>query len=210
MCFCPDTVISCIRAAHVLWQLEDNKRAELARYLRSGYLTFSFKQGPHFPRLFQGNGFIPGIWPSGQRDTDTRLVNCMGVDKDFLTLYKIDLIAGKKSNGPRSLILNERAIRAFGWDSPEDALNKKFKGTLDKAGDWWEVIGVMKDFHYTGLQKTIEPAAFFLTPSGTFLSLKIDTVNMREALAYIRQTYRSLSPGKYFEYYFLDDDFNRH
>jgi len=76
--------------------------------------------------------------------------------------------------------------------------------------DEWEVIGVMKDFHFIGLQKTIEPVGFFQTPLGSYLSLMIDTKNIRETLAFIDQKYRSLFPDKYLEYFFLDDDFSRH
>lgn len=163
--------------------------------------------GASFSSSIPGRWLYPWeIWPSGQRKTNTHTIHAMGVDEDFLKLYKIDLIAGDKFDArhcPRSWILNEKAVRAFGWDSPEDALNTTIM-------DEWEVIGVMRDFHFTGLQKSIEPVGFFHTPLGSYLSLKIDTKNIKETLAFIDQKYRSLFPDKYLEYFFLDDDFNRH
>jgi putative ABC transport system permease protein len=163
--------------------------------------------GASFSSSIPGRWLYPWeIWPSGQRKTNTHSIHAMGVDKDFLALYKIDLVAGEQFDAryrPRSWILSEKAIRTFGWDSPEDALNMTI---LDE----WEVIGVMKDFHFTGLQRMIEPLGFFQTPLGSYLSLKIDTENIKETIAFIEQKYRSLFPDKYLEYFFLDDDFNRH
>jgi putative ABC transport system permease protein len=163
--------------------------------------------GASFSSSIPGRWLYPwDVWPTGQRKTNTHYIHAMGVDKDFLALYKIDLVAGDKfdtRHGPRSWILSEKALHTFGWDSPEDALNTTI---LDE----WEVIGVMKDFHFTGLQKTIEPVGFFQTPLGSYLSLKLNTKNIGETLAFIENKYRALFPGKYLEYFFLDDDFNRH
>jgi len=163
--------------------------------------------GASFSSSIPGRWLYPwDIWPTGQRKTNTHPIRAMGVDKDFLALYKIDIVAGEKfdtHHRSQSWILSEKAVHTFGWDSPEDALNTTIQNE-------WEVIGVMKDFHFTGLQKTIEPVGFFQTPLGSYLSLKIDTNDIGGTLAFVENKYQSLFPGNYLEYFFLDDDFNRH
>ena len=70
-------------------------------------------------------------------------------------------------------------------------------------------IGVVKDFHYTGLQHAIEPFAISLRGGYDYLTLKIDTQNINESLSFIEEKYKELFPNSIFEYTFLDEDFNR-
>ncbi|MCK5146913.1 ABC transporter permease [bacterium] len=181
--------------------------------VKNEFLKHHTVMGASFSSTVPGRWLYPwSIWPSGQRDTNSRPIHVMGADSDFMSLYQIDALAGMtftinsgKSERSRSWIFNEKAAQIFGWDTPEEALNQFF---MDD--DMWQVIGVMKDFHFTGLQTLIGPVGIFHTSKGAYLSLKIKTENVSETLAFIAQTYQSLFPDKYFEYFFLDDDFNRH
>ncbi|MFC2156847.1 ABC transporter permease [Acidobacteriota bacterium] len=150
------------------------------------------------------------MWPSGQQDTNSHNFNFIEVDGDFLDLYDIEIVAGKNlSNEERAnlsympSLLNETGTRTFGWDSPEDVLNEKF-GDRDVVA-----VGVVKDFHYTGLQRPIEPFAISLRGGYDYLTLKIETENISETLSQIEEQFKTLFPNKLFEYSFLDEDFNR-
>jgi len=57
------------------------------------------------------------------------------------------------------LILNEAAVEALGWASPEDAIGRVIEPFGENT-----VIGVMEDFHYRSLRHRIEPLA--LEPGG--------------------------------------------
>ena len=167
----------------------------------------------------QGASFsssIPGrwlyswrIWPTGQRTTNAHLINCMGVDEDFFSLYDLNLIAGRnfRENEPISgWILNETAVNTYGWNSPEEAITK----TIMDREPPTHILGVMKDYHYKGLQNNIEPQAVFrIHEDFRYLTLRINTENLPETLLFLEQQYNSLFPGQYFEYFFLDDDFDR-
>jgi putative ABC transport system permease protein len=174
--------------------------------VKNEFLRHSSVTGASFSSGIPGKWFYPWeIWPTGQKETNTHTVRVIGADRDFLSLYKIDLTGGEGfETRPRyrSWIFNERALHVFGWDSAEEALNLTMM-------DEWAVSGVMKDFHFTGLQKAIEPVGIFYTPYGLYLSLKLETGNLQETIAFIEKTYRSLFPDQYLEYFFLDDAFNR-
>ncbi len=53
----------------------------------------------------------------------------------------------------RQVILNEMAVKKFGWKNNETAIGKPFK-MGDQKG---MVIGVINNFHFNSLQQAIEP-----------------------------------------------------
>ncbi|MCG7853128.1 MAG: hypothetical protein MIO92_11465, partial [Methanosarcinaceae archaeon] len=71
------------------------------------------------------------------------------------------------------------------------------------------VVAVVKDFHYTGLQRPIEPFAISLRGGYDYLTLKVETENISDTLSQIENKFKTLFPNKLFEYSFLDEDFNR-
>ncbi len=147
---------------------------------------------------------------AGQGDDESRRLNHIYTGPDFINVYKIELIAGRNFSLERStdvngaFILNRTAAAEYGW-SPEDALGKHLESVV--AG---EVIGVVEDFHYMGLQAAIEPLAIFWGPDYfSTITLNISTENLTEALAFAENKWRELFPGNPFDYFFLDTYFNR-
>ncbi|MFB0566818.1 MAG: ABC transporter permease [Candidatus Aminicenantaceae bacterium] len=140
------------------------------------------------------------------------------VDEDFLPEYGIELIAGRNFQGyhgatdAQACILNEAAVKHFGWALPEEALGQKLVvGPEDNVDS---IIGVTRDFHFQGLQTVIGPMVFeFAVPSQwsplEMITLNVNTIDLREILSFAKGTWNKLFPGQPFEYFFLDEDFNR-
>jgi len=132
----------------------------------------------------------------GEGEDEGRVLNHMYTGPDFLNVYKIDLIAGRNfsleqgTDAKGTFILNRTAAAEYGW-SPEDALGKRLESIV--AG---EVIGVVEDFHYMGLQVSIEPLAIFWGPDyfGT-ITLNVSTENLTEALAFAENKWEELFLG---------------
>jgi len=152
------------------------------------------------------------LWPTGQRATNSQDVNWIDTDGDFISVYGLNIIAGRnprdvemtsRSNLPG--VLNETAVSTFGWDSPEDALNQTFRDRDPKGF----IVGVVKDFHFAGLQNAIEPLSIMFRGGYRYLTLKIETENIGETLEYVEDKFQILFPDRIFEYFFLDEDFNR-
>ncbi len=148
------------------------------------------------------------VWLAGEEVENNHVMNFFQVDYDFIPEYGIKLSRGRAfdreyGSEPGNYIINEAAARKFGWDTPEEALGKH----LDNERR--TIIGVTEDFHFRGLQSPVEPLIMFLMDEDyKYLSLTVDTVNLDETLAFLRGKYRNLFPGKPFEYFFLDEDFN--
>jgi putative ABC transport system permease protein len=152
------------------------------------------------------------LWPTGQKKTNSHNVNWINADGDFISVYGLEIIAGKnirdleRTNLARyPAIMNETAVKVFGWESPEKILNETFRDEDPKG----YVAGVVKDFHFQGLQMAIAPHVIILRGGYRYLTLKIKTDNLRQTLATVEQKFKDLFPGYVFDYFFLDEDFNQ-
>jgi putative ABC transport system permease protein len=146
----------------------------------------------------------------GGGEKDSRVLNHLYVGPDFLKEYKITLAAGRIFNKEMSTDVNETfvlsrsAVEEYGW-TPEEALGKRLEGIFPAT-----VIGVVEDFHYQGLQTTIEPVAIAWRPDMfRLITLSFTTESLPETLAFTKQKWEELFPGHPFDYYFLDTYFDR-
>jgi putative ABC transport system permease protein len=146
-----------------------------------------------------------------------RQINYLGVDYDFLPQYGIELAAGRMlernrpSDGSGAFLINETAARELGWASPEDALNEEIVVGNDQ--NVHRIVGVVKDFHYMGMQSPIEPLILqhllASNPPIGYFTLTVKTSDMNETVQFVRNTWADIFPEYPFEYFFLDQDFKR-
>ena len=102
-------------------------------------------------------------------------------------------------------ILNESAARQLGW-TPEQAIGKKMFMGSHRPGF---VKGVVRDFHFESIHKSIEPLVLFTETRGHgHLLVKISGQNIRETISFVEEKWKQLIPYMPFEYRFLDDDFS--
>ena len=103
-------------------------------------------------------------------------------------------------------MLNEAAARLLGFTDLNKAVNEKFFS----AGDTVSLLGVVSNYHHQGLQKAIEPMIFRLRPNsrGAY-SLKIESKDLASTIASVRQAWNKFFPADPFNYYFLDELFDK-
>lgn len=142
------------------------------------------------------------------------VIKNLRVGHDFLGTYDIAIVAGRNfdkailSDDTSAYILNEAAVRMIGWDSSEDAINKKFQ----YAGVNGKVIGVTKDIHFETLQNKISPLVMHLPRKGSNLrrvSIKMSGQNTKETVAFIEDQWAQFSPNLPIEYSFIDERYDR-
>jgi putative ABC transport system permease protein len=142
------------------------------------------------------------------------------VDADFIPLYGMPMAAGRAFRSDMStdetasdeqapvFIVNEAAVRVFGLAAPEAAVGRRI--TTGNGGREGTIIGVVRDFHYFGLQKQVEPLVLEWYPAYfSCLSLKLAAGDMRSAVRAIENDWKRFFPGIPFESFFLDEDFDR-
>ncbi len=134
------------------------------------------------------------------------------VDFDYLNVYKMKLAAGRgfsrefATDTTQAMVLNEAAVKMFGYSSPQEAIGKKFK----QWGREGKIIGVVKNFHFRSLQQDIKPLSMRIEPDGcNLISINVSSNNVPATLSTIEKKWKSLVPNRPFSYYFLDEFYDR-
>jgi putative ABC transport system permease protein len=151
----------------------------------------------------------------GEPDDKSQWMYYLFVDADFLPEYGIHPSVGRTFERERDtqsgtvFLLNETAVRKFGWSHPETALHKTIRSGYN--GDVGKVVGVVKDFHFAGLQQEIGPVVIGITPSFyRYITLTLSTDEIGGTLSSTAGTWKAFFPGIPFDYFFLDTDFDRY
>jgi len=142
----------------------------------------------------------------------------MGVNYDFFETMGVKLLAGRAFlptdhnidfQQLKSVVINENAANLFGIKSPEEAIGKEILWGNDGTRRW-TIIGVVKDFHQESLHKPMEPLIFRPTYSTyASFSIKIQAEDKTQLLASVESTYKKFFAGNSFEYFYLEDRYNR-
>ncbi|MEP7106778.1 MAG: ABC transporter permease [Ferruginibacter sp.] len=134
------------------------------------------------------------------------------VDFDYINQFKMKVVAGRgfsKAFGTdttQAMVLNEAAVKMFGYASPQQAVGRRFK----QWGREGKIIGVLKDFHFRSLQQPIKPLSMRIEPGACELvSVNIAAADLKATTAAIEKKWKSLIPNRPFSYYFLDEFFDR-
>lgn len=127
-------------------------------------------------------------------------------DSDYLNVYGIKLVAGRNFiqhvsvDSIRQVILNETAVKKFGWENDKAAIGKPFK----MGGQQGIVIGVTNDFHFNTLEETIEPLAIYpLDNHFSRITLKVDIKKADQVIALIENTWKKHFSSALFDYDFV-------
>jgi putative ABC transport system permease protein len=148
--------------------------------------------------------------PEGEMIQEGQPIFQVGID--FIDHYSLELVAGRSysrdypSDSSAALVMNEAAARQYGYANPADIIGKKFS----QWGREGEVIGVVKDFNYISLHRTIEPLTLpFEAYASRYMSLKVTGENLPATIDQIEQVWSRIAPQRPFLYSFLDSDFNK-
>ncbi len=151
------------------------------------------------------------------------------VDHDFMDLFGLELLAGRdfqrdmstdaasagidSSGFEIAAIINEAAMKRFGWRTPEEALGKRVVRDPVSNDFTGNIIGVIRDFHFESLHQPIAPMILFINPNYAartrFLSLEIAPQDIASTLTRVQELFARTASATPFEYFFLDEDFAR-
>lgn len=131
-----------------------------------------------------------------------------GIDYDFIPSYGIPLLAGRNyspdfpTDSTRAFIINEAALKTFGWKDPEEAIGKPFQ-FMERKG---QIIGVVKNFNFSSLYNPIQPVCLFLLDNGfSKMTIKASGRALAQSLSNAETVWKKHFPNSVFEYTFVDD-----
>jgi len=131
------------------------------------------------------------------------LVVSTAVDANFAKVFNVDIMKGRFfseefGSDSRAFIINEAAMKIFGWVDVEGKYLK-----ISHEGENFPVIGVMKDIHITTLKQPIQPMIYRYGQYNNypaFLTFRITPGNESRAVAHMKTEWATLFPGTPFEY----------
>jgi putative ABC transport system permease protein len=150
----------------------------------------------------------------GKAGPDTKMVQMLVVDEDFVPAMQLRLTAGRNfmkqsadsANG--AIIVNETLIKELGWKNP---VGRRVRtGMNNGVTTYSTIIGVVKDFNTYSLQHRIMPVVLRLAASKTDLDnlyVRVSAKNIKAALAQMQSVYAKFDIESKAEYHFLDQNF---
>lgn len=146
---------------------------------------------------------------NGKEDIQQQL-NVKYGDTDYLSVYRFKLLAGRNllaSDTMKELVVNEKAVQAFGFKSPEDALGKMV--VSPGSNKRYPIVGVVADFHQFGVQSKIDPALITTNKKygSNILNVKLtdDVSKWKTTIQSMEKEWKKLYAGVPFKYSFYDE-----
>ena len=145
---------------------------------------------------------------------DALSMQTWAVDYDYIKTMGMQIIKGRgfsKEFGTDSnaIILNEAAAKVLGYDDPVGKKLYSFSDMQTKELASFEVIGVVKNFHYESMHQNIGPLSLHIGKQPGIISFKVTAANIPDIIKQAQSKWKTMAPGMPFSHQFLDDSFDR-
>jgi len=141
----------------------------------------------------------------------------VGIDYDFINTLDVNLLAGRNfspdfpsdrgNEGRRAVLLNEAASKLLGFKTPASAIGSHISTYW---GADYEIIGVLNSFHQVSLRDNLAPMYFILQPRAlSYYAINFSGENTADVIEDIKASWEHYFPESPFNYFFLDEHFNR-
>lgn len=158
-----------------------------------------------FSSAISGNSWDTNLRHTLNGPEETFASDLKFADANYIPTYDLKLITGRnyaQTDTIFELVVNETFARKLGL-TPQEIIGKTFK--LGRR-PYLPVVGVVQDFHTRPLQEAIRPCMLASNWRGYYeASVKLETANMKEALAHLEKAWSATFPEFVFSFQFLDE-----
>ena len=140
---------------------------------------------------------------------DNNLSICvLAIDEHFIDDLGLSLLAGRNFDPARatenqSIILSEKAVRDFGFASPQDAIGKV---VILEETQPHTVAGVIKEFSFRKLSSAAPPLALRYDPGWfRYAAVRFHGMQLPDMLAHLRATWQDFAQAPPLRYVFFDE-----
>jgi putative ABC transport system permease protein len=137
-------------------------------------------------------------------------INFAVVDHDFVETLGIKIIEGRDfdkdmpSDTLTGVVVNETFVKRMGWKDP---IGKKVEtGNANQLRA--RVIGVMKDYHQTGMYNNIESLLLAYRTLNNVVYIKLSGTDTKATIAFIESKWKEIFPDQPFVFTYLSQRFN--
>ncbi|HEY0654937.1 MAG TPA: ABC transporter permease [Chryseosolibacter sp.] len=163
-------------------------------------------------------GLRPHVKVAGRSGVPVEL-KLATIDDAFFETIDVKFASGrnfdKTTKDPHAVIVNEAAARLLGI-TPRDIVGEKLEG-LEEGNV--EIVGVIEDYNQRSLQSGYEPMVYFPIWNLDFgwndryyfvkMATPANSENVANAIDDVEKAWKSINPGKPFQYFFLDSYFDQ-
>ncbi|MEQ9167323.1 MAG: ABC transporter permease [Fulvivirga sp.] len=154
---------------------------------------------------------------SGRSSTERYRAQSITGDRGFMSTYEFEIVEGRGyeplRNDSLSVIVNESAVKLLGWDDP---IGKKILPATFQSEV--EVVGVVKDFHFTSLHEEIGPLLLFSYDLNNFIefnnnypttfNIRIsETADVQNVIGMMSDKWSTLVHDQSIDYAFLNQEY---
>ncbi len=136
------------------------------------------------------------------------------MDYEFMDVFGMKLLAGRAfsrehtSDPDTACILTASAVKQLGFKDPEAAIGQTI--TIPEWSSTSIIVGVVNDYHQVSLKQSMIPIVFYCTEyDGEYYAMHINTQDLPATIDHVKAAWEKSFPGNPFDYFFLDDYFNR-
>ncbi|MEI6410613.1 MAG: ABC transporter permease [Bacteroidota bacterium] len=161
-----------------------------------------------------GDSYGNNFFVSTEKDVE-RLVKTLryDVDAEYIPTLGMDIVSGRNFSkdlrqDSMGVILNETAVKAFGFEKESLGNTLIYK---DKQGIalHYQVIGVVRDFHFKSLHEPIGPLVMVANGRAGNLILKVAATDISGLLSAAKTNWAAMNAEEPFSYSFLDERFEQ-
>ncbi|HHP7240725.1 MAG TPA: ABC transporter permease [Cyclobacteriaceae bacterium] len=170
-------------------------------------------------------GFLPidgyrsdnTFWPEGMNSKDDAIsLQTWSVDYNYINTLGMELVKGRNfsrdmASDSSGVIINETAMHRLGYS--DEVLGKK----LTSFGDFmvngmhkFNIIGVVKDFHFKSLKENISPLMLYLNkdPTSSVIAVRFSSDNVKSIIGEVEEVWKAFNPNHPMQFNFLDRQFD--
>ncbi len=149
-----------------------------------------------------------------QKNDEAKSYSMLIVDNQYFDTYEIPFAQGTTFTASEAekgwmncgkVVINEKAAAQLGF-----AANEPVAGKQLKWGDqYYEIKGIIKDYHHLALRQRIDPMIFLPNVSFVYFTIQTSEDNMPKKLATLQRLCKQYFPDNPFDYFFEDEAYNK-
>jgi putative ABC transport system permease protein len=136
-----------------------------------------------------------------------------GADAGLIPTLKLQLVAGEnfKEGVPNvdQVVINEEAAGRLGFSNPEEAVGSRITFTTRAGSDGSTILGVVKNYYHRSPKDAHLPMLMYYHEKTSYYAVKVQTKDMAQTVAGIKEIWNRVYPGTVFSYFFLDERYNQ-
>ncbi|HZY80080.1 MAG TPA: ABC transporter permease [Cyclobacteriaceae bacterium] len=136
-----------------------------------------------------------------------------GADAGLIPTLKLQIVAGSNFKdgvaNRDNVIINEEAAERLGFASPEEAIGSKVTFRMSNAVDGSTIIGVVKNYHYRSPKDVHLPMLMYYQEKTSYYAVKIESTDMTQTIAGVKEVWDRVFPNSVFSYFFLDEKYDQ-